>query len=87
MNDLSDSTAFDLDDAFEDLMRRVNPDVPQHGIQYKESRRMFYAGAAAVFFRTLELTALEDDKAEEQLANLQKQLEEFFKDRVAHEKD
>ena len=77
----------DLDDAFEDLMRSANPDVPAHSIQYRESRRMFYAGAATIFYHTLELTTLSEDRAEEQLSNLQKQIEEFYKDRLAHDKD
>lgn len=77
----------DLDDAFEDLMRRAYPDVQTTDVQYRESRRVFYAGAAAVFFYTLELTALSDDEAEIRLGNLQKQIEEFYKIRVAHDND
>lgn len=77
----------DLDDAFEALMREAAPHVGAYTVQYRESRRMFYAGAAAVFFHALELTNLPEDQAEEHLSGLQKQIEEFFKERVAKDKD
>ena len=77
----------DLDDAFEDLMRKANPTVAQHSVQYRESRRMFFSGAASVFHELLRLTSLPDDQAENQLDAIHKQVDEFFKDRLAHEKD
>lgn len=74
---------FDLDDEFEKFMRTANPRVPETSMQYKESRRVFVAGAAAMFlFTTNELTTLNDDDAFKQLEKIKAQLEEFFKKRV-----
>lgn len=79
---------FDLDDAFDDLMRRAYPDVPQYTVQYIESRRIFYAGAAAIFYHTtMSLASLSDDEAEAGLADVQKQIDGFFKERIPHDKD
>lgn len=77
----------DLDDAFEDLMRKANPTVKQHSVQYRESRRMFFSGAASIFMHLLQVATLPEREAETQLGQIEKQIEEFFKDRLAHEKD
>ena len=40
----------DLDDAFEDWMRKWYPTVREHDVQYQETRRAFFAGCAVVFY-------------------------------------
>ena len=77
----------DLDDAFEELMRNAYPDIKEHSIQYRESRRIFFGGAATIFFHAMELTRLSDDEAEDGLSMIQKQLEEFYHLRLAQDKD
>jgi hypothetical protein len=68
----------DLDDAFDDFMRKVNPSVERHEVQYRESRRCFFAGAALVFFHMAHSTSLwGDDKALEELQKVERQLREF----------
>jgi hypothetical protein len=77
----------DLDDEFEELMRKSQPGVPIYTTQYRESRRVFYAGAAAMFLGTMRLATLPDDQAEEGMSDLQKQLEAFFHDRLPNDRD
>lgn len=45
--------------------------------QYIETRRAFYAGAAAMFCSVMGATDLPDDQAEQTLNGLQKELEDF----------
>jgi len=74
---------FDLDDEFENFMRRVFPAVKEHEIQYKESRRVFTAGAAVMFMHiTGEIPQLSEDHAMEELKKLDDQFSDFFKKRV-----
>jgi hypothetical protein len=75
--------AFDLDDEFEEFMRKVNATVPQYSGQYKESRRVFMAGAGAMFiFCTFELAKLPDEEGVAALEKLRRELNEFFYKRV-----
>lgn len=79
--------ALDLDDAFEDYMRRVQPTTPQHALQYKESRRVWFAAASVVFDHiSLEITQLSDEDAFKQLQLLGAQFEAFIK-RVKEHRD
>ena len=90
MSDASNKSnllGFDLDDTFEEMMRRAYHDVAEHSVQYRESRRIFYAGAAAVFFHTIGLANLSDEQGEEQLSALQKQIEDFYHHRLGQDKD
>jgi hypothetical protein len=43
------SPDLDLDDAFEEFMRTANPRVDKTSIQYRESRRVFFAGMFLMF--------------------------------------
>jgi hypothetical protein len=78
--------AFDIDDEFEHYMRRCYTGVPQHSEQYRESRRIFFAGMASTFYQLMKLTALSDEAAEAGLANIEKQLKAFAQ-RVGQDKD
>jgi hypothetical protein len=76
-------TPFDLDDQFEDFMRKACPDVEEFSVQYKESRRVFAAGCAAMYFWVaFELSELPEDEGVIELEKLRAQLLEFFKDRL-----
>jgi hypothetical protein len=76
----------DLDDVFDDYMRKVNPEVVQHSTQYRESRRAFFAGAAALYYHLLALTSRSEEFAMAELQQVEKQLTDF-KTRVVEEKD
>jgi hypothetical protein len=67
----------DLDDAFDDFMRKVNPAVQKHEEQYRESRRVFFAGAAVLFFRMVDLATVPDADGFAELDNIKRQLEAF----------
>jgi hypothetical protein len=74
---------FDIDDQFENFMRMANPRVRETDSQYKESRRVFYAGCAAIFyFLTNEVTTLSDEDGFKQLDQIKTQLEHFAQKRV-----
>jgi hypothetical protein len=79
-------TPLDIDDAFDDYMRAVNPSVAQQTAQYRESRRCFMAGMWQALQHMLSVAALPDAAAEAELARLQAQLVQF-KHRVAQERD
>jgi hypothetical protein len=77
----------DLDDEFESYMRKVNPTVPEHSTQYRESRRVFHAGAFVVFtYITYHVASLSEDEGVVLLAELEKHLH-AFRDRVEQDKD
>jgi hypothetical protein len=76
----------DIDDQFEDYMKRCYPGLPRHAAQYRESRRIFFAGMATTFWHIMKLTGLPDDKAEAALQHLETQLREFAQ-RVGEDKD
>jgi hypothetical protein len=78
--------SLDLDDAFENYMRKVNPTVEQHEAQFKESRRVWFAGAAVMHFHLIAMTMLSDDDGLKELMQLEKQLMEF-KQRVSEGRD
>ncbi len=68
----------DLDDAFENFMRQVHgANVKDTSVQWNESRRVFFCGVEQMFSFAMQLTALPDDKAEQGLSNIQKQLADF----------
>jgi hypothetical protein len=75
---------YDIDDAFEEFMRKANPGVREASVQYAESRRVFMAGIASVFLflQGTELRAISDEEAEAQLKLIDAQLIDFFKRRV-----
>lgn len=78
---------FDLDDAFDDYMRRVAPSVREHEVQYRESRRAFVAGARRLFvYMTQEVVTLSDDDAEKELLRLDKEMNVYWK-RACEDKD
>jgi hypothetical protein len=77
--------AFDVDDEFEDFMRRCYPAVKEHDKQYTESRRIFLAGMVSCFFYTLSLAKYDTDIAEKELRKLQTQLVEYFVKRMKKE--
>lgn len=78
--------SLDLDDVFESYMRKVNPGVPQHSAQFKESRRIWFASAAAIHFHLLAMTELSDDEGLAELKKIELQLLEF-KTRVKDDRD
>lgn len=53
-------------------------DAPQ--VQKQECERAFYSGALSVFLLQMtEVAALPDDKAEEQMSAIHKELEDYFR--------
>ena len=77
----------DLDDAFDAYMRKVNATIPQHSAQYKESRRVFFAGAALMYYHMIEVSdSLTEAAAMAHLADLGDQLKDFY-DRVKNLRD
>jgi len=75
--------SFDIDDEFQRFMLKCFPNVKEHEVQYKESRRIFSAGAAVMFMHvTGELAQLPEETALEELKKLDAQFEDFFKKRV-----
>jgi hypothetical protein len=69
---------YDIDDEFENFMRRVYPDVLEHSIQFRECRRVFLSGAASMFLWLEGLAAYPENHGVDALADVSKQLEEFF---------
>ena len=67
----------DLDDAFENFMRKVHAGLPETSVQWNECRRVFFCGVEQMFSLCMQLTALPDDEAEKGLANIQQQLRNF----------
>jgi len=78
--------SLDLDDAFEDLMRKANPDVPEYSTQYHESRCMFFCGAV-ITHMWKNMLVLSDDAAEAELKKVENQIDEFFNERLPRDKD
>jgi len=76
----------DLDDAFESYMRKVNPTVAETSTQYRESRRVWFAAVAVIYYYLLSVTTLPEDDAIKLLAKIEKQLREF-KTRVEKDRD
>lgn len=77
---------FQLEDKFDEFMRECYSDVKQHDTQYRESRRIFHAGATVLYFQLLKLTEYTEDEAVASMTELRKQLDTFF-DRVGEDKD
>jgi hypothetical protein len=77
---------FQLEDKFDEFMRACYADVVAHSTQYRESRRIFHAGATVVYFQLLALTALSDDEGVARMEDLRKQLDTFF-DMAGEDKD
>lgn len=77
---------FELEDKFDEFMRQCFPDVEQLDTQWRESRRVFHAGATVVLFRLLALTELRDHEALAGIDELRKQIESFF-DKAGEDKD
>lgn len=79
--------ALDLDDAFEEFMRKTNPSVEQHSVQFRECRRAFYAGVTVLYFhQTGAMLDASEARAVAELESIGMQLAEF-KLRVASERD
>ena len=78
--------AFQLEDKFDEFMRQCFPDVEQLDRQYRESRRVFHAGATVVYFQLLALAERPEDEAVAGLDELRKQIEDFF-DKAGEDKD
>jgi hypothetical protein len=78
----------DIDDAFDDYMHSTNPDVLPHSLQYRESRRCFFAGALVMFNATLNVAkaSITEIEGERELEKLLRQLNEFS-DRVKDDRD
>jgi hypothetical protein len=70
---------YDIDDEFEDFMRRVQPDLPETSVQHKESRRVFFAGVCSLYYFLMsnDFQSLPDQQALEECARIDKQLMEF----------
>jgi hypothetical protein len=74
---------WDLDDEFENFMRRVFPTVKELDRQYLEARRIFASGAASMYFHlTGDVTAVPDDEGVKELARIDKELTDFFKRQI-----
>lgn len=77
----------DLDDVFEEFMRKVNPAVQQHEAQYKESRRVWFAACAALFHHmAFSVPTVSDADGIKEFMSINRQLL-AFKKRVAEHKD
>jgi hypothetical protein len=76
----------DIDDAFEEFMRKVNPSIPQHSPQYRESRRVWFAGVASLNHHLIALTSESEDFGARELQSISRQLLEF-NHRVAEGRD
>lgn len=84
---MSNPAQFDLEDAFDDYMRRVAPEVLQHEIQYRESRRAFIAGARRLYvYMTQEVVTLSDAAAEKELQRLDNEMRVYW-NRACEDKD
>lgn len=80
-------TPLDFEDAFADYMRRVLPGVPEHSVQYRESRRAFVAGARRIYiYMTQEVVKLSDTAAEKELQRLDNELCAYWS-RACEDKD
>lgn len=77
----------DIDDTFDKFMRVVNPSVEQHSAQYRESRRVFFAGMWALLQHMLKVSyALPEEVAMRDVAHIEEQLLQFKK-RASEDKD
>lgn len=77
----------DLEDEFDDFMRKVNPTVQPHSVQYHESRRVWFAACAALFQQmAFNVPEVSDDEGVKEFENINAQLHEFKK-RVAEHRD
>lgn len=73
-------TTIDLDDEFEKFMHKVNPCVDKTSTQYRESRRVFFAGCTTLYVHMIiSVTTLSDDDAMKELDNIGAQLKTFTK--------
>lgn len=80
-------TLLDFEDTFDDYMRRVLPGVPEHAVQYRESRRAFVAGARRIYaYMTQQVVTLSDTAAERELQRLDNELCAYWK-RACEDKD
>lgn len=73
----SHSESYDLDDEFEDFMRKCNPKVKEHSQQYLESRRVFMAACASMFYYIVGLAKYDENVAEKELHRVSDQLDKF----------
>jgi hypothetical protein len=79
--------SLDIDDAFEDYMRAVNPSVQQESAQYRESRRCFMSGMWMTLQHMMRVSSdLTESAAMREIAQLEAQLKQF-KARVKDDKD
>jgi hypothetical protein len=75
----------DIDDEFEAFMRQAyGPSVSP--AQYRESRRVFYAGVALMFHHSISLADLPEDDGIKELKQIDQQLV-AFNEQVKEEKD
>ena len=77
----------DLDDAFEDYMRKVyTVPIPEHCQLYRECRRAFIAGVTKLFSHIIGAARLPTEQAAKEFESIGNQLTQF-KLRVVQEKD
>ena len=68
----------DIDDEFEDFMRKIHPTVGAHTAQYRESRRVWFAATANIFYLLHGKVAdLPEDEGLQVLTDLGEQLLAF----------
>jgi hypothetical protein len=77
-------TPIDIDDEFEDFMRKSYGYVAPR--QYRESRRVFFAGVALMYYHSLSLAELREEIGIAELKQIGEQLTGFNK-QVKQDKD
>jgi hypothetical protein len=78
------SVPIDIDDEFEAFIRQAYGHVQPR--QFRESRRVFYAGVALMFHHAISLADLPDDDGIKELKQIDHQLV-AFNEQVKEEKD
>jgi hypothetical protein len=69
----------ELDDAFEELMRRAWPKVSQSSTQFHESRRVWFAAVHWTLCIISRLADQDEETTNSVLEQLDKQIDEFVK--------
>jgi hypothetical protein len=80
------SPDLDLDDAFEEFMHHTNPAVDKTSVQYRESRRVWFAGMFLMFSHIKFLANFPDDVGFKVLDNFEDQFKAYRK-LVSEDKD
>ena len=79
---------YDIDDRFEDFMRKIYPTVKETDRQWIECRRVFLAGVTSLYYAFVhEITLMSDEEGQQQLAHIEAQLKDYFLKRVKNHEE